>query len=284
MFNYVLYRIGQFVALHLPLKLAYKLAIIVSDIRLFFARRDQYEVTENLKVIFPEKSDGEIKIICRDLFRNFAKYLADFFCFSKINNKFIQKNIRLKNLHFLDEAAKEGRGVIALTAHIGNWELGGAVLSQSGYPISAVALPHRQKAVDDFFNYQRRLKGVTVIPVNKAVRLCLSLLEQGKTVALVGDRYFNSQGVPISFFGRNTSFPEGPAAFSLKTGAPIVCGFMLRNADDTFTLEFNQPIHPKVTGDRFKDTRELMKQYVSIFEAYIIKYPDQWYMFRRFWV
>jgi len=80
-FNYILYRIGQFIALHLPLNLAYRIAIIISDLHYIFAYKDRKAVGENLKAIFPKKSDGEICSIRIRVFRNFAKYLVDFSVF-----------------------------------------------------------------------------------------------------------------------------------------------------------------------------------------------------------
>jgi len=284
MVNYIIYRIGQFIALCLPLKVGYKVAVLVSDIHYVFADKDRRVVTENLKAIFPQKSDREIRKIRIRIFRNFAKYLVDFFRFSKLDMEYIKKNIKLEDISYLDEALSKEKGAIALTAHIGNWELGGAVISILGYPFWAVALPHQHKYVDNFFNFQRESKGVRVIPLGKAVRQCLNALKENAIVALVGDRDFNEKGVIVDFFGKPTFFPEGPAAFALKTGASIVPGFMLRNKDDTFTLRFEKSLEFSPADNKKNDLTELILQYKTIIEDYIRKYPDQWYMFRRFWI
>ena len=284
MHNYILYKIGQFIAFRLPLKIAYKIAIFFSDIHYLFARRDRLIVKQNLKAIFPEKSDREIRRIRIMMFRNFAKYLVDFFCFSKIDTAYIKRNIIIENLHYLNEGLSRGRGVITLTAHIGNWELGGIVIALLGYPFWAVVLPHKEKAVDNFFNYQRQIKGVKVIPLGRAVRQSINLLKENKIVALVGDRDFTEKGAVVDFFGKPTLLPEGPAAFSLKTGSVIVPGFMLRNSDDSFTLRFEKPLEPIATGNKENDLAEIIANYKIIIEEYIRKYPDQWYMFKKFWI
>ena len=285
MINYFLYRIGQFIALSLPLKFSYKLAAFLSDIRLFFNRQDWNETRGNLKVIFPQKSDDEIKQICKALFRNFAKYLVDFFRFDKLDKEYVERNIEIKDIHYFDEGMKKGKGVIALTAHIGNWELGGAAAALLGYPLWAVVLPHKDKAVDNFFNSQRKMKGVNAIPLNsRAARQCLVRLKENALLALVGDRDFTQDGRILDFFGKKSIFPEGAAAFSIKTGAPIICGFMLRKPDDSFVFEINKPIEFNPSGDKKKDIGDLIKIYIKIFEDYIRRYPDQWFMFRKFWV
>jgi len=278
MLNYIFYRIGQFIALCVPLKISYRVAIFISDLRYFFALRDRREVTANLRVIFPEKSLFEIRKIRIRLFRNFAKYLVDFFRFSKLNADYIKKNVKLENIGFIDEGLSHGKGGIAVSAHLGNWELGGVVLGLLGYPFYAVALPHKHKKVDDFFNFQRESKGVKVIPLGKAVKTSLNILKENKLLALVGDREFTRGGITVNLFGKLTAFPKGPAALSLKTGSLIIPGFMVRNADDSFTLQFEKPIE----GQNYS-LNALVDRYKIIIEEYIRRYPDQWYMFRRFW-
>ncbi len=284
MLNYYIYRIGKFIALVLPLRLVYALAVFLADLHYLFAFRDRRFVKENLRRIFPQKSLHDLRKLSRMVFRNFAKYLADFFRFEKLNQQFIKQNIKLENLHYFDEALAKGKGVVVLTAHLGNWELGGVVIAQLGYPFWAVALPHKSKKVNAFFDAQRNSKGVKVIAMGKAVRSCITEIKNNHMVALVGDRDFTEKGIAIDFFGLPTHFPEGPAALSLLTGAPIVPGFMLRNADDSFTLRIDKPIEFVPTQDKAKDLKSLVTLCKNIFEDYIRKYPEQWYVFRRFWI
>lgn len=284
MLSYLFYRIGQFIALHLPLKMGYKIAVFCSDMHYIFADKDRRAVKENLKAIFPEKPDREIRRIRIRVFRNFAKYLVDFFRFEKLDKEYIKNNIRIENIHYFKEALSKGKGVIILSAHLGNWELGGVAVALSGYPFWVVALPHKDKRVDNFFNSQRESKGIRVIPLGRAVRKSLDVLKENKILALAGDRDFTEKGVILDFFGKATLFPQGTAAFSLKTGASIVPAFMLRNKDDTFTLKIEKPLEFIPTGNRENDLRELITVYKNIFEDYIRRLPDQWYMFRRFWI
>lgn len=284
MFNYYTYRFGQFIALALPLRLVYFLAAVLAQGYYLLAFGDRQSVKANLRVIFPEKSNRQLRKISRMVFRNFAKYLVDFFRFEKLNREYIDKNIKLENLHYFDQALAKGKGVVVLTAHLGNWELGGVVISQLGYPFWAVALPHKNKKVNDFFDAQRNGKGVKVIAMGKAVRSCVTEIRNNHMVALVGDRDFSEKGLIIDFFGKPTHFPEGPAALSLMTGASIVPGFMLRNSDDSFTLRIEKPIEFTPTGDKTKDLADLIDIYKNIIQDYIRNYPQQWYVFRKFWV
>ena len=109
--------------MNLPLKVVYKIATFCSDLHYIFANKDRRFVKENLKAIFPEKSNREIRRIRIRMARNFAKYLVDFFRFEKLDLEYIKNNIRIENINNFDEAIKKGKGVVVVSAHLGNWEL-----------------------------------------------------------------------------------------------------------------------------------------------------------------
>ena len=100
---------------------------------------------------------------------------------------------------------------------------------------------------------------------------------------VVGDRDFTGKGMITELFGKPVRFPEGPAAFALKTKASILPCFMVRNPDDSFTLKIEKPIELVSGGNKEEDIKKCMREYAKIFESYIRKYPEQWYVFRNFW-
>lgn len=270
-------------SLSLPLKAAYAVAVFLSDLRYLFAFNDRKIVMENLRTIFPDKKDEELFSIRLRLFHNFAKYLVDFLRFKKLNIDYIRNNVKIINMEYVDEGLREGKGVILVTAHLGNWELGGAIVSMTGYSLSSVALSHKSEAVTNFFTKQRERKGLKVFLLGNAVKGCLKVLRDNQILALVGDRDFTEGGKVMDFFGKPSVFPEGPAVFSLHTGAVVIPGFMLRNEDDSFSLVFEKPLQYTASGERNRNLENIIAQYKSTFEKYIRLYPDQWYMFRRFW-
>lgn len=285
MINYLLYRLGQWLVLTLPIGLSYKIAEFFSDLHSLFARKDRTQVTENLKIIFPDKTPDQIQTIRIKMKRNFAKYLVDFFRFPIIDQAYIKNHVQIENIEYVKQVLSKGSGAVALTAHIGNWELAGVVTALSGYDLWAVALEHKEKMVNDFFNRQRSSKQIHVIPFSTAVRQCLKVLREKKVLALVGDRDFHGNGIVVDFFGKPTRLPLGPAVFSLKTGSPIIPGFLLRVGElDNYKLVFEKPIPFVPTGDVEKDARELTLLGRDVLENYVRQYPDQWYMFRSFWL
>jgi len=285
-FKYWIYRFGQFWVTHLPLPLSYWLAERVSLFQYYVSFNDQRTVKANLRVIMP--GAGRVDYLARDVFCNFGKYLVEFFRMAKeVNETFIRRRVTVKNLERLADVLKGGKGAILLTAHIGNWELGGVVLSRLGYPALAVALPHKERPVNNLFNQQREEHGVQIVPMNLAVRRSLETLSRNKCVALVGDRNFTSGGETLSFLGRSVSFPPGPAMFSWRTGAPIVPIFMIREKDDRFSLFVEEPIYPPPVERNERENgrvRDLMEKYIAVIEQKVRQYPTQWLMFRKFWI
>ncbi|MFC1703433.1 lysophospholipid acyltransferase family protein [Candidatus Omnitrophota bacterium] len=279
--NYLSFLIVKFLSVSLPLKARYGVARFLADIRFYFAIKDRRAVIKNLKIISPE---GDLSKKAKEVFRSFAKYLVDFFRTHLLNEEYIQKKIEIVGLDHLDNALKKGNGVVALSAHIGNWELGAVIVSMLGYPIAAIALPHKSKKVNDLFNFQRGCKGFEVIPLGSAARKSFETLKNNHILAVAGDRDFANSGFVMDFFGKKTMIPKGAAVFSVKTKAPIVPIFLIRKHDDYFRFIFGKPIEPPKNADDKEALSAYTQKCVSIIESYIRAYPTQWLMFRKFWI
>lgn len=283
MFNFILYKIGQFLALSLPLKFSYRLATSIANLKCLFSPRDRWAVINNLQAVTGENDKKILNRYAYQVYGNFAKYLVDFFRFFKIDNDYIKKYIKLENLDYLDNILKKGKGMVILTAHLGNWELGGIVVSKLGYPLNAIVLNHKQKLVNDFFTNQRSLGGAKFIPLGASVRKAFECLSHNEILAILADHDFLKNGFKINFFGKSTIIPKGPALLSLKLGSPIVPCFILRQPDDTFRFVFESPVNFSSTGNVDSDAISLTQSCTKVLEKYIRLYPTQWYMFRKFW-
>ncbi len=286
MVRFYIYKFGEFCVLHLPLWLAYCIAMRISDLHYLFSFRDRRSVKNNLKVILQTNED--VSSLARQVFRNFGKYLVDFFRMKKtVNPEYIKKNIKIVNAQRLEEALSRGKGGIIVTAHLGNWEIGSAVMSYLGHSPMAVALPHKERSVNDLFNKQREAWGTQIVQINGAIRKCLETLKENKLIALLADRDFTQTGEIMDFLGKKALIPKGPAIFSGKTGAAIIPSFLLRNPDDTFTLYFEDLIlPPEVNEDVVPDQVmfKIMQAYTAVIERTIREHPTQWLMFREFWI
>ncbi|MDP3142853.1 MAG: lysophospholipid acyltransferase family protein [Candidatus Omnitrophota bacterium] len=282
MFNYLLYRFAQFLVSHLPKKMAYALAISLSDIHFRLSHRERRWVRNNLKIIM--NTQENLHFYSREVFRNFGKYLADFLRTPVLSQNNFKDYIELVNLVYVDEELKNGKGVILISAHMGNWELGGMGMAAAGYRVLVAALEHKDSRVNDFFIKQRTMQGVEVATLKNAGKKCWEALKDNKAVALVADRDFSGNGVVVKFFGKDTLIPQGPAVFSRRNNTAIVPAFVVRQPDDKFKLIFEPPIKPVITGSEEDDIREITQRVAKAIEEYVRRYPTQWLVFREFWV
>lgn len=285
MLGFLIYKISQFLASILPLKVSYEIAEVIAYIYYLLARNSRRVILYNLRRGLEEKySDVKIRYIARQIFKNFGKGVVDFCKFSKINKNFVEDDVDINNLEYIDEVLGN-KGVIALTGHIGNYELGGVVLSILGYPVNVVAMPHRRKKVENFFLKQRHIKGINVIPVGFAFRECYRRLLSKEVLALLSDRKYSRSGIAVECFNKKVLVPKGPAVLSLKTNSAIVSGYMIRK-NHHFELTFERPIYPEnIEGDSFQErVRKLAQQYITTMEKYIEKYPEQWILFHKLFI
>ena len=283
MLQYLLYNIGMWLALRLPLKLSYKIASIIAFLQYGLCFRDRRAVISNLRVILNTEDKVLLVSTAKLVFINFAKYLVDFFRFSIIGQGYIAKFIMVEGREYIDEAFKQGKGVIALTAHIGNWELAGIVTALLGYPVNAIALSHKDSRVNNLFIRQRQSKGVKVIPLGIGVRRCFTALRNNELIGLVGDRDFTQGGIVVEFLGKDVRVPKGPAMFALKAGAIIIPTFTIRERDDSYRMVYQKPLEYTVTGNMEADLKTVTKKCINVIEDIIRQYPEQWFAFREFW-
>jgi lauroyl/myristoyl acyltransferase len=279
------YRMASWLSRILPEKLAYWAGLRVADQFYRHNHRGRAAVFSNLRTIFAargvEPADLALDGLARKMFQYFGKYLIDFFRYARLTPAQVKKIVSIEHQEYVDEALKLGKGVVMVTAHMGNWELGGAVMAGLGYKINALVLPQRLERLNRMFQRQREKRGVNLILV-KGGRSALSMvrvLRRGEVVAVLGDRDFTEKSDPILFFGKPARMPRGPAWLSVTSGAPLIVAFLLRQVDDTFLLRIHPPMVPGP-----EDTVETARARICrILEDEIAEYPYQWFIFDDFW-
>lgn len=280
---YWFYRGVAFFVRLLPLPVAYWLGLRICDLFYFLNRRGRRAVRENLRVVYEHQgllpSRRLLDGCARKTFQYFGKYLADFIRYRKLTPEGVRDRVSIQGREQLEAIRRSPRGAILLTAHVGNWELGGAFIAAMGIPLHAVVRPVPSPALERIFQFFREQRGLKVIPLAHAGVGVVKALKRGETVALVGDRDFTGNGRPWKFFGRNVSLPRGAAWFAHRTGAPLYLGFVTRAPDDTFILRLHPPIDPA----QVPTEEEIQARIVRIMEDTIARDPCQWFIFDPFW-
>ena len=185
-------------------------------------------------------------------------------------------------------ASREGRGAILLTAHVGNFELGGLFLAQLGLKVAAVYVPDPSPVIEKHREDARRMLGVRGLPIDTSPFAFLPVrkaLEENTFVAIQGDRDVSGTGQRMPFFGKSASFPVGPFRLAQVSGAPIFPVFVLQEDDGRYRTIVEEAIRvPNARGVEGETAVvAALAFFVASMERTIRAYPSQWYLFTRFW-
>lgn len=281
--QYAIYQTSAFFSRALPLSFSYWLGMRIADLYHRCDRRGRAGVAANLRRILAyrgvEPARGAIEGLTRKTYQYFGKYLVDFFRYSRTTCRELQGKVNIERIHYLAEAQAEGRGVLLASGHVGNWEMGGLILSQMGHEVTSVFRTFGNARVNRMFLEQRLNRGFRLIPLGHAVRGLLATLRDRGIAALLVDRDFSGRTDVVEFFGAPARLPRGAARLACRSGAPVVPVFMFRQVDDRFLLRFYPPIHPSDSDGEEGVQRRL----TAVLEQAIGKYPHEWFVFEDFW-
>lgn len=283
MSDYMIYQAARFLSRALPLPNAYALGRCISDLCYLFDHRGRRCVISNIRHILDHQGrnpgEAELERMARENFRNFGRYIVDFFHYDRMTSGDVERLAEIENPEALRQAHGAGRGVLLASAHLGNWELGGAILHALGYPITAVAYPQRTRKTHELFQSQRRRRGINILTFGEAARGVLRALKRGDLIGVLSDRDYTLNQNPVTFFGAPARLPSSPARISMRTGAPIVPTFLIRREDNRFLLRFHNPLFP----EHFQSQDDLRMRLAAILESELRLNPCQWYIFDDFW-
>lgn len=239
----------------------------------------------NLGLAFPELSSKQRQRLLRATFRHLGWLLAEFSQFPKYNRQNIEHVVIYDSFENFREAARQGRGVLFLTAHFGPWELSSFAHALYGYPVRFLVRPIDNPLVDRLINEYRCLAGNVAIDKKGAARPILETLKAGDTVGILIDQNTTLEdGAFVDFFGTPACTTTGLARLALKTEAPVVPGFILWDSRlKKYRLRFEPPVALVRTGDAERDLVENTARFSRIIEDYVRRYPEQWLWVHRRW-
>ncbi len=241
-------------------------------------------VRRNLERAFPGRPPAWRRGVARAAWAHLGREAAALLRLGSAGANAVRARTAVVGLDALRSALGEGRGVVLVTGHLGNWELGGAALSLRGVPLHAVAQAQANPYVRADLTTLRKRLGMRVIDRRAAPRAVLQALRAGGVVAFVADQDAGARGLFLDFLGAPASTARGPALFALRTGAPLFLGIALREPGKehlyTVTLE---RIHAACTGDVRADALRLTSAHVAALERVIRRAPEQYFWPHRRW-
>jgi len=241
-------------------------------------------VERQLTAAFPERDHADIERITRATYAHLGRTSVETAILPAYSAaEIIELFEDVQGWSLVEERMARGKGLIVVTGHLGNWELGGAYLAARGLPVDAVARHMANPLFDRYLTSTRQRIGMNVVHDEEAVRRVPRSLRSGCAVAFLVDQ--GAVGLAstwVPFFGRYAKTPRGPAVFALRLDAPIVFGAAVRRPSGRYQLSF-EPVDVSPTGDRESDVDRIVADYTLTLERFVRRTPEQYFWHHRRW-
>jgi len=280
---YTLLLAVDYIFLLLPYRIALGVGKAIGTLISIILVKYRMLAKSHLRLAFGDsKSEKELSSIAQSVFVNLAINVAEIFCLPKIKDKF-DDIIDIVGIEKFDNALKEGKGAIAITAHLGNWELIPMYFASKGYPSNVIARPIYYEKYDEWVSFLRNSMGVNVIYRTESPKKILKLLKKNELVGILPDQDVDSvDGIFVDFFGKSAYTPSAPAKIALATGSPIIPIFIIRGSKK-HTIYVEDPICVDKNLDKNDAVNTYTKQLSDVIESYIRKHPEQWVWMHKRW-
>jgi len=251
----------------------------------YFPLRIRREVVEtHVAMAFPDIGRDEVTRIAKAAYAHLGQTVIETALLPSLRREQILDLVEeVVGWDVVERAMALGGGVILVTGHLGNWELGGAYIAARGMPVAAIVRHMANPRFDRYLNTTRASLGVLVLYDDEAVRGTPRVLRQGYLTAFLADqgvRGLASTFVP--FFGRLAKTPRGPAVFALRLRTPLIFGSAIRQPSGRYRLTF-ESVPMSETGDREHDVDTIVARYTEALERAIRIAPEQYFWHHRRW-
>jgi KDO2-lipid IV(A) lauroyltransferase len=228
-------------------------------------------------------SPEQFKQIALGSFQNLAFNVLEGALFSQTRIQTLLQSIDTFGWEHVENAYRAGHGAIFVTGHLGNWELAGAYLAQSGYPVNVVARRIYLDPLNLRLVEMRESMGVKTLYREGSMRPMIRSLRNNQFLAVVVDQDVRKVGgIFVEFFGRLAYTPVGPALLALATGAPILVGRDIRDGC-RHLITVDPPIYANRDAPHPEEIRRLVTWYTKRLEEFIREHPTQWVWTHRRW-
>ena len=246
-------------------------------------RHHRKDAVEALRRSFPEKTDAERKAILSQMYRNLGMNTVEEFRMASVSNAYLEENILWENEVHAREALARGKGMLVLTAHVGNFDLLCTIAPKFNYPTTIITKIIKNDAINKLWMDARSRFGLKFVPAHNSYRQCLAALRKNEIVGFILDQnMINTEGIFVDFFGKPACTSPGLAYMAAQSGATVVPVFMIRAEHGRHRVLIMPPIPPP--PDRKPETiKEFTQLYTKVIEEVIRQYPDQWIWVHRRW-
>lgn len=246
-------------------------------------------VLSNLRLVFGGKiPEKEIVRLAQAFYAHLARSLVEFLRFPLISGGRRAALVRVENTDAMLRAHDQGKGILVLTGHLGNWELA-TVAGMANFPqyrgkFHIPRKPLRPRWLDTLVTGRFRRVGLNVLPKKDVLENILDRLTAHEVVVFIFDQHAGGRdGVEVEFFGHPARTFRSLATIAIATGAPVVPAANWREPDGSHVIRFEEAL-PVVEYDTpEKAIRANTRMYNAALERLILRHPEQWFWMHRRW-
>jgi KDO2-lipid IV(A) lauroyltransferase len=239
----------------------------------------------NLALVYPQRSAAERRRLARRCYRHFGAMICDTIAMSRLDPVGLCERLTLVGWERLAEAESRGRGLLVLSAHLGNWEVAARPVGLYRGPFHVVVRPFNNPLVYRYMDRERERFGERQIAKRGAAKQIFRVLREGGKAGMVMDqRVRPGQGIVLPFLGHPALVTPLPASVALRQGTPAVSIVAWPQPGGRYRVELGEPILPPDGGERDDDVvAELTTRYLAALERDIRRQPEQWLWMHRRW-
>jgi KDO2-lipid IV(A) lauroyltransferase len=240
---------------------------------------------ENLRLAFPEKSEAERMAIARANYAHLGQMIPDFLRVPTLPPEELDRIFVYQGWENYQRAAARGHGVVACTAHFGNFDLLASAHTRRGVPITQISRAMGKNPFNDLLRLARQRSGIQELVISKGqtMRALFRALKEGRVLGFVYDQ--NEVGRPIfpTFFGVPAATTPTPAFLARRAGAAVVFVISVPLGDGRHQVVIEGPLEPPRTGDQEADDLAFMQLLNDKLEAWVRRHPERWFWLHRRW-
>ena len=268
----------------LPLPVLCAVAGLVGSVLYYCWPDARQTMARNYERVLPEATARERGRIARQSLANYLRYMVEFAASGNLSPaERLAVGVETPGFEGLDRGLARGRGAVVAPMHFGNWDLGATIAAVRGYSLTVVGETFGDPRLDDLVVRGREALGVRLVKMERVGPSLVRSLRRNEMVATLIDRPLSEGGVRVRFFGEEVEVPAGPARLALHTGAAVGAVAFPRRGPGRIDVLSNFDLDFDPTGENERDVQALTQAIMTAHEAFIRRYPEQWYMFREFW-
>jgi Kdo2-lipid IVA lauroyltransferase/acyltransferase len=241
---------------------------------------------DNLRLAFPDRSEAERRAIARAAYARLGRMIPEFLLLHRATREEIERIFVYDGWERFEAARARGRGVIACTAHFGNFEVLAAAHNLRGVPITMISRKMGESGANDLWRRARQRAGVEDLVVRRGETLwaARAALGRGRVLGYVIDQNQpRRRAIFPSFFGVPAATSPMPAILSRRTGAAVIFILAVPLPDGRHRVIIEGPLEVPDTGARERDVLAFMQDLNDRLERWVRAHPEQWYWVHRRW-